>query len=284
MIPVGGPRLARLLPARLQKAESLLLHAYYDDSRSDPDVMSVGGFIANTADWDGEFSEKWERFLAERGLDYFRMSEYEFGGNPPYSEWSKNERIQYLQYLIGLIRQTVRVAIFAGLSLEDFRRSADEIRRTIGITNPYHFCALHIVVETSAWQLDTRKDPWRPMNFVFELGSEGKGDLLDTFGRLSATFPDDFGHENAYIFAPKKLPGLQAADIMAYEAMKQARRVFGLDDLPPRKSLMALLAPPLPVRPILMNAEFIRDYLDGLKKHALRMPARYRREPGLEPE
>lgn len=94
------------------------------------------------------------------------------------------------------------------------------------------------------------------ITYVFELGDRGQG-------TVRVAFEEIFSHESSrrqymvhgFAFKPKqKTPGLQAADVSAFETGRYVPRMLASDPPPPRKCFERLLGA-LPHTGILFDAK-----------------------------
>ena len=89
-----------------------------------------------------------------------------------------------------------------------------------------------------------------PVEFVFEAGDKGAGELAESLTREQARGP--YAGRIAWKFGDKKIGALQAADVAAYETTKQLVRTIGVDEREMRKSLEAFLT----------KTEYVAEYFN----------------------
>jgi hypothetical protein len=174
--------------------------------------LAVAGFISSEKDWI-EFDKKWIERLKQDGVSCFHMVEFarlkgEFEG------WDEERRKSLLADLMEIIQSTT----YQQFGIEPFKDKVPEDIRKEFYFNAYSLAARSCAANVSRWM---REQNWQSsVEYVFEDGDLGKGNLLENFKRDGYPAP---------IFKPKKdiptaqggiIPGyspLQAADFLAYE-------------------------------------------------------------------
>ena len=108
---------------------------------------------------------------------------------------------------------------------------------------------------------------WRRDNYpdgritsVFEDGAAGVGDLVAGIKDLERVSPDAVSGPLRFAKKADVLP-LQAGDIMAYEAFKQALRSTGHDDRPRRQSLISLESAGIGFMTDILTLEMMTDLI-----------------------
>src|SRR5438093_2503373 len=105
---------------------------------------------------------------------------------------------------------------------------------------PYGLCAICAAAGIMAWVRD-RGSP-SPIACVFESGDEHGGQIVNAFSSAKRKSDELDRRLLSWSFEDKrKIWGLQAADLLAYEAARQAVLNPGLRDHPLRQSLLRLL-------------------------------------------
>jgi hypothetical protein len=239
-----------------------ILEAYFDDSGSEElGVVAVGGFVATQHAWSTLFQPSWKRFLSNNGLSYFRMAEYE-SRHGPYGGWSNDRRVSVMQEAQALINRTARLGVGVAMDVDSYHRYSPKFKNIIGWpVKPFHLCAHFAVTEVEKWR---SKDSAEQVAYIFEGGSEGEGGFLRTMRTLAAAFPDGFQQDQPVSVGGKDdHVQLHAADILAYETYKAARRRLGIDQRPDRRSLLELLgADGVEYRDLLIDDRFFEWMLE----------------------
>lgn len=139
-------------------------------------------------------------------------------------------------------------------------------RKRLG--HPYAMCGLKAVADTLQWIDDevarqvatgrwvlteAGKNLPVPVEFVFEAGDDGAGELGEQLRKEQAS-GKFVGRILRWSFVDKRGVGaLQAADFAAYETTKQLVRTIGADERAMRKSLEIFVS----------NTPYVAEYFDG---------------------
>jgi hypothetical protein len=225
-----------------------MFRAYFDRSElvNPASVLAVGGYVTSDEEW-AKFESAWKVVLDEFGVSMFHMVEYECR-HGEFKEWTNDTRTAFIGKLIDVVHQHAMAGIAPAISIDDYRALREEDRKTLG--HPYAMCGLKAVADTFRWIDDViarnvATGQWAvteaglkvPVEFVFELGDEGAGELQNQLQREqeSGMFA---GRIVKVSFLNKRGVGaLQAADFAAYETTKQLVRTIGAEERPMRKSL-----------------------------------------------
>jgi Protein of unknown function (DUF3800) len=197
------------------------LSAYFDESGDpgDPGVIAfaMGGCIAGGEEW-LTFDSKWSRILGEEGVSWFHMVDFEHPERKHGNEffgWSDTRRHGLLNRLLDIINEHV-TCIGTGQRLPSPRRSIED----------YYYSHYRTCVTRPA--LFAHKEP---VNFVFArhptiTGKEPRrkefSDYHDLVVRAYSERPRWEGRLGSVVVDDaRRIPALQAADIVAYELGRQ---------------------------------------------------------------
>jgi hypothetical protein len=220
-----------------------------DDAAARCAQRQADGDLALSHGWT-VFEPAWQRTLNEFGVQTFHMTECECRRGS-FADWEQARRTELLGRLIDLIAKHTFVAIGAAMVVADYNALAPERRTRLG--HPYVMCGLKAVADTLRWidaWIDravaigewkvTEREKSLPVEFVFEAGDEGAGELASQLRKEheSGIFA---GRIVRVSFESKQVGALQAADFAAYETTKQLVRTIGADERATRKSLEALV-------------------------------------------
>ena len=209
----------------------VMLRAYFDDSGkfNDPQetAVVVAGGIAEVEQWVG-FDLEWKRTLDKFNVSEFHMSHLaHFKGE--YTGWAENKRKGFLRALCQIVDKYIRKPI-GGLVPKDAFQSLSPERRAQWMNDPYFVCLqdamrlagnmaheLFVPAESVHIICDQQPGFEAKANRVYRACQKQleHGDRLVQFG---------FGDSKDY-------PGLQLADLIAYEALHVVR-----DILDPKKN------------------------------------------------
>lgn len=204
--------------------------AYCDESMDDQTgIFVLAGYVATLGQWE-EFDRLWRVALRNDGLAEFKASDCE-SGRREFKGWTVGRRRGSCERFTSVIRGA---RLTGGASVIDLRayahhRQEIESLRTIPTGHganvvrygdPYYLAFQHV---TEILTLKTKQaPPEEHVTFIFDLNNAYKdkarvlfdgvrGDTTNTFhDRMgSATFADSKAH-----------PGLQAADLLAFEVRR----------------------------------------------------------------
>ena len=195
----------------------MTLCAYFDESGdpADPHVtaFAMGGCIASDEDW-RIFDSEWNDALAEAGVSWFHMVDFEHPARQRSNEffgWNDSKRRQLLNRLLDIMNRHV-TCIGTAERLKHPRRALQE----------YYYSHYRTCVTRPA--LFTHREM---VNFVFSRHETVSGkepqrsEFTDYHGLVVRTYStrkrwqDRLG--SIVVDDPRRVPGLQAADIVAYE-------------------------------------------------------------------
>ena len=188
---------------------------YFDESGGkDTPAFSVAGYVSTVEQWE-RFTREWNEILSSKGIKVFHM--VDFNQRKDEFELFKDKPAEakfFLDALVGEIRVRARMSFACILSPSDYTAVNEKFQLEESFGNMYSFCSRYCVGAVRHWA-EKYKYPKDKIHYVFEDGCKGKGDLstiMEFDGFPSPTFGD------------KKLPPLQAADLVVWEL----RRVAGL--------------------------------------------------------
>jgi hypothetical protein len=224
--------------------------------------MAVSGYLSPDDEWQ-QFEASWLDVLRAHGVDMFHMTEFECR-KAAFEFWTDQTRIEFLGQLIGLIARHAVVGVGAAIVLNDYEALSAEDRARLG--HPYAMCGLKAVADTLKWidnELErgvaagqwtvTNKGKNVPVEFVFEAGDEGAGELNHQLEKEQAS-GKYAGRIVRWSFENKRGVGaLQAADFAAYETTKQLVRTIGAEERAMRKSLETFVS----------KTPYVAEYFDA---------------------
>jgi len=173
-----------------------------------------------------------------------------------YSKLSNAERTELISRLTDVIAETAYVGVAAALVKADYAALCKTENVTFG--SDYSFCANECIRLLKDW-MDAQGSR-RRIVYVFESGAEGVSGLRQSFEGGYEIDPDRYHLQSLHFESKADSPQLQAADIFAYEAPKQALRTLGQETRPLRKSLGNILRG-VPTESSLLDRDSLPDYL-----------------------
>ncbi len=131
-----------------------------------------------------------------------------------------NSCIAFLQRIQPIIRRRIKTAVGCMIIKEDFEKFvSDEIKHKLG--GAYGFLAYTCLVGIGQWCNRPSRQHSEPINWVFEAGTEGRGQVHEMF---NATYNNEklrnYCRLGSWTFKGKDVAPLQAADVLAYECFK----------------------------------------------------------------
>jgi hypothetical protein len=198
---------------------------YFDESYNHPPaplVYTVGGYLSNDVQW-RKFRKEWRQILDSEGIDHFHMVDFQ-ACKPPYGSWSLEKRIEFLRLLHEVIKKRTVMAFATTADVDDFEKL--EPKQKEALISPHVFAAKNCMKQVGLWAA-THIINHQVIAYVFEEGQPHERQL----NRLIETLTDEdkwYFRMASLTFANKKGDGsinaLQAADMVAYEAMKEIER------------------------------------------------------------
>jgi hypothetical protein len=197
-----------------------MLTVYCDDSGTDRDscVAVVAGYLSNVAQWD-IFMKEWTRALKDFGINVMHRSDLEnYKGE--FAKWNSARRTEFLQRLQPIIRRRTKTAFGCMVIKEDFEKYiSDEIKGKVG--GVYGLLAYVCLVGISQWCNQPSRQHRHPINWVFEAGTRGRGQVDKMFELTHAN--EELRQKSrlgSWTFDGKSNIPLQSADVLAYECFK----------------------------------------------------------------
>jgi hypothetical protein len=195
----------------------LMLTAYFDDSGTSPSnqVAVVAGYLGSVAQWE-RFNTRWAVLLRKYHVKALHRADLESFQKEFYG-WTPERKTEFLKKAHAIIRACTYTAIGANLIKADLAEILGDSAEKIG--GAYGWCAHTCLVAISQWCDAKRYN--QPIQFVFEAGTEGQGQIDRMFRFLSR---NDYFRRlcrvGGWSFQNKSVMPLQAADTAAYEFYK----------------------------------------------------------------
>ena len=196
--------------------------AYFDESGSKepPGYFGVAGFVGSDYQW-SVFDRLWQETLETTGAPYLHMREFAHSVDA-FTEWKddKARREQLMAGVVAAILQSELTAVGSALRVGDFDALTEKQR--IRLQSPY-FCCLQDVL----WGFALTTVGQDPKVEVHVTGDRHRQHeekarklhrALRRTGRLFANLSDELNFADT-----QQTFGLQAADLLAYEMVKELR-------------------------------------------------------------
>lgn len=227
-------------------AVPLRIKAYFDESQdgAQSHVFALAGWTSWNVEWD-LFEPKWNSVLEAHGVAELHMREYESSWGA-FRGWEPDRKIPLLSALIDTFAQSGvapsqgPVGFWSGIPLQDYDRFVRG-RPLKWEDDPAFLCVLHCVKQILPF---TRGTPEHvQIDFVFDQRPELEQRMRAVFWQIR-NLPDlaEYQHRFGELrFASRRnTPGLQAADLLAYECFKHTVNALNGFPRPERKSLAKL--------------------------------------------
>jgi hypothetical protein len=253
------------------------LAVYFDDSGTHQDsaIVVAGGYVTSVETWMA-FSTSWQQFLADEtalpvnphGLRVFHMTDFESSALDPHSPfhgWSKERKGVFMAKATALINSIAGpgrgCGIIVGVVVADLRRMLQFERPT----RPYSFALLEAMKCVERWANENNQRD--PILYYFDKVTDHARETMALMRDVDRDLElsTRFRYVSWSWSSKERDPALQAADVLAYEAWKEAtneRRLPPTPAIPARQSLRAL-APYIRYH-ILFDELQIRHWLSAL--------------------
>jgi hypothetical protein len=230
------------------------LALYFDDSGTHPksDIAVAACYVATVEQWK-EFERNWKEANDRFHFGIFHMVDF-VAKKEQFSDkdaWTDPVRASLIRQLISIIKVRTRIGFCAAVFKSDYDAvMPDDLKERMGRFH-YTFAVRQCLSMIQKWREDFNLTA--PMQYVFEDGTKGRGEILTTFDKVSGDerATKEFGFvPGGYSFIPKteNLPQLQAPDILAWESGWHMKNTVAPDKRagrPKRTSFKVLCDSPL---------------------------------------
>jgi hypothetical protein len=220
------------------------------DESADTRFFAMAAYVGQHKHWE-PFNIEWRAALSEYQLDHFHMKDFA-GRRGPFSGWPEERRQSLMQALLTCVMSQPLRAFGVCMRIDDYHRLSPAAQS--GFVGPYMMCFYELTFGVS---LEARNEPLLPLDFVYSRQDDFKRMMRRwwSWAKIERDYGQDLG-----ILAFRDMrgaPGLQAADLLAYEL----RHYYHLKDTRPELGIR------FPFRMILehqgwMNAHTLK-YLPG---------------------
>ncbi len=240
----GYSAFEHLVSALLLKPETLMviiapdpLTLYCDASGKEHEsLIVVAGAVSSVERW-RRFDKEWKQALADNSLKYFRMSEFAHSIGQFKKGWKGHEsrRQEFLKRLVRIAIKHLQCWIGAAIWKSEYDK-ADHVYQAREFLSAYPFCGITCIELAVAWARAQKLD-YLPMEFVFEAGDDG-------WGQLEKRVREDY-KQSPIPCAKEQATPLQFADFAAYE-IRRAYLTAKNDELIRFRSTLGLLTLNIP--------------------------------------
>jgi hypothetical protein len=214
-----------------------MLTSFFDESghSSTTEFFALAAFVAEELHWD-TFSIRWRQALADSGAPYLHMREFAHRVGA-FKDWTEEQRRGLLSRCVSAINSIHAIAVGAAISVADFKALTAEAQTAL--QDPF-FCCFQEVVRGAAISA-CFEPPGTRVRMVFsqqdEFGAkahhlwEVMRDEIDVSERMESLAFQDM----------RAVPGLQAADLLAYEFRHYYHLRRTRPELAPRWAFMEIV-------------------------------------------
>lgn len=183
---------------------ALRLEAHFDESGTDASELTVAGYLFD-AERVAEFSDEWNKILAENGVPFFHMVECA-PGKKNFAHLDKNERVRMQMRLMRLIKR---------FSINGF---VCNINRQADNSGTSYNEAVRMTLNAVMNWANSTAFAGR-IEYFLEAGATGQGLADASLKEIAADPVRASAHRYArHAFIPKVgNPGVQAADLLAWQ-------------------------------------------------------------------
>jgi hypothetical protein len=216
---------------------------YFDDSgthRESP-IAVAACYIAEKSQWDS-FVKDWDGARERRGFDVFHMADFSAKperGCKPFCDWDRTKRQIVYEHLVSIIKTRAAVGLAISVPKDEFDEEVPEFIKERHGKNHYTFAVRCLMGAISLWR--SKFGHHRPMQYVFDRMTKGKGEIDAIWGREFDKPPDGedwlelYGMtKDGYSFQSREVfKALQASDIFAWQMYNHMTNVIipGKDEL-----------------------------------------------------
>jgi hypothetical protein len=221
------------------------LRAYCDESVTadrQPPTLCIAGYVAAAATW-AEFEREWKAALAKESLTEFHMALCE-NGKGEYAGRGRAERDRIWRVFFDILTSARIVGFGTVIDLDAYADLAHvfKAKRQPGFDDPYHLAFQH-QVEMMALRMAEMRRTERILMVFDESHLEDNAARLYSSLKKSRTLPYVARLGGLAFEDSKLIPGLQAADILAYELRRHFwEGVFPASPKPAREQWRILAA------------------------------------------
>jgi hypothetical protein len=216
---------------------ALMIEAYFDESGTHhgSPLMCVAGYLIES-DQCRRFQAEWEAVLSRHGVPYFHMSECAHGVGI-FKEISKKDRSEICRSLIETIKLRAELGIAVSVSEAEYRSIVPAHFKL----DAYSFCLHYCLQGVAAWA--SKYDVRVPISYFFESGHKNQSvaNSFINWIRHSRSIVDGLRYHSHSFVSGKKLCGIAAADLLAWEFVAAYKNTWGPKRRPVRLSFQNLM-------------------------------------------
>lgn len=258
-----------------------VFRAYFDGSARGG-ITTLAGYVAPNYRW-AKLGKQWIRTLEAFDISppVFHMTDFE-SGKKAFANLTAEQRVALIKKLIGLIRGHTTLGVAQGIFAADCGAVREQLRRlkVPDYADPYSVCLIACLTKLKGaydrGEIPTRRG--EPIACVFDYDRQRTARLRRAFEGITTQLKLDIFDPMVQFRSRHERVGIQAADILAYEAMKDIKNRFvERGKRPVRKSWAALSREGINLRGAYYGAGRYIEMVYGAAVHA-RAHSRARRD------
>jgi hypothetical protein len=220
--------------------------AFFDESGKPEDkpIVSLGAVVATNLKW-CKFDVRWRHELTRNkaaihhsfGVPWFHMTDFESQHAKPYNEWKRDKRISFLASLARITKDAITFGTVHSLVVSDWNEIiVPRLETNFKKKRGWYIFLLQAVLQDIARFV--RPPRHSTINCVFDESKEFANAARLHYAELKASqnWEDIFG-SSTYDRSPR-LPGLQAADMLAFEGRRAVENKVMANNVRPIRKLL----------------------------------------------
>lgn len=210
-----------------------MLTAYFDESGDQDNKQgsfTVAGSISTDQKW-LRLDKQWNSILNHHRVSLFHMNECA-RGTGAFEGWTSDRKRELIAELSDCLARHAKQAFAVTVLIECWSHINEEFQLNETFGHPYGFCGRFCVFMVRSWM--KRKKVSAPVEYCFEDGTKHKGELIKLIEVHDHLTPQ---------FKGKELPGLQAADLVAWKNRRVVHDIINRPDSMMGDNFLRSLAP-----------------------------------------
>ena len=196
--------------------------AFFDESVSDdpPGYFGVAGFVGSDDQW-SVFERLWKDALETTGAPYLHMREFAHS-REAFTKWKDDEarREQLMASVVAAVLQSELTAVGSAIRVRDFDALTEEQR--MRLQSPYFCCLQDVLFGFARTTFDENPEVAVHVTGDRNTQYEDRAKKLHSTLRQNGAPFANLSDELNFADMPQTY-GLQAADLLAYEMVKELR-------------------------------------------------------------
>ena len=197
-------------------------NAYFDESGAEelPGYFGVAGFAGSEHQWN-VFQSLWKETLEETGAPYVHMREFAHSVGT-FAGWKKDttRRERLMAGVVAAVLRSDLTAVGSAMRVDDFNALVEEERTRL--VSPYYCCLQDVLHGFALTTMD--EDPQIEMNVTGDQHKDCEEKAKKLYRALRKTGGPFLNLAEELNYADmRETLGLQAADLLVYEMVKELR-------------------------------------------------------------